>query len=79
MCTVRSWSCCCGDSRARRPARRWAALWGFPVPESPGWTATEMAQGIATGDWVPWWQLTYTGTSGIPRDPRDRGHQRPLG
>jgi molybdopterin-dependent oxidoreductase alpha subunit len=34
---------------------RLAAAWGFPVPETPGWTATEMVHHAADGDLDLFW------------------------
>ena len=45
----------CVPHVAPETARRWAALWGFPVPESPGWTATEMVAHAADGDVDLFW------------------------
>lgn len=45
----------CVPTVAPADAARWAGLWGFPVPEAPGWTATEMIAHAARGDIDAFW------------------------
>ena len=41
----------------RTTAARWAAVWGFPVPDAPGWTAAEMIEQSARGNVDLFWML----------------------
>ena len=41
----------------RATATRWAGMWGFPVPDSPGWTAAEMIEQSARGNVDLFWML----------------------
>ena len=36
---------------------RWSAIWGFPVPEVPGWTASEMVAHASDGDVDLFWMV----------------------
>jgi molybdopterin-dependent oxidoreductase alpha subunit len=36
---------------------RWSAIWGFPVPDVPGWTASEMVAHAADGDVDLFWMV----------------------
>jgi molybdopterin-dependent oxidoreductase alpha subunit len=38
-------------------AARWAGLWGFPVPQTPGWTAPEMVEHSARGEVDLFWMV----------------------
>lgn len=38
-------------------ARRWADLWGFPVPDAPGLTASEMVAASARGEIEVFWMV----------------------
>ena len=38
-------------------AARWASLWGFPVPQTPGWTAPEMVEHSARGEVDLFWMV----------------------
>ncbi len=38
-------------------AARWAEVWGFDVPDSPGWSATEMVAHAAEGDVDLFWMV----------------------
>jgi molybdopterin-dependent oxidoreductase alpha subunit len=38
-------------------AARWAGLWGFPVPQTPGWTAPEMVEHSAHGEVDLFWMV----------------------
>jgi molybdopterin-dependent oxidoreductase alpha subunit len=39
----------------RATADRWRSVWGFPVPEAPGWSAAEMVDHAARGDLDVFW------------------------
>ena len=41
----------------RATAKRWADVWGFPVPDAPGWTAAEMIDQSARGNVDLFWML----------------------
>jgi molybdopterin-dependent oxidoreductase alpha subunit len=38
-------------------AARWSGLWGFPVPHTPGWTASEMVEHSARGEVDLFWMV----------------------
>jgi molybdopterin-dependent oxidoreductase alpha subunit len=38
-------------------AARWSGLWGFPVPQTPGWTAPEMVEHSARGEVDLFWMV----------------------
>ena len=38
-------------------AARWAEVWGFPVPQTPGWTAAEMVEHSARGEVDLFWMV----------------------
>ena len=38
-------------------ASRWADVWGFPIPSTPGWTAAEMVEHAADGDVDVFWMV----------------------
>src|SRR5262245_7218530 len=38
-------------------AARWAGVWGFPVPQTPGWTASEMVDHSARGEVDLFWMV----------------------
>ena len=38
-------------------AARWAGVWGFPVPQTPGWTASEMVEHSARGEVDLFWMV----------------------
>lgn len=65
-------------------AARWAEVWGFPVPDAPGWTAGEMVDHSARGEVDLFWMvggnfLETLADSGRSREalrrPRLRVHQ----
>ena len=47
----------CAPSMERETAERWSALWKFPVPSTPGWTAVEMVDHAARGEVDLFWQV----------------------
>ncbi|MEE8542935.1 MAG: FdhF/YdeP family oxidoreductase [Gammaproteobacteria bacterium] len=65
-------------------AARWAHVWGFPVPDTPGWTATEIVEHSARGEIDLLWMLGGNFLETLPdadrssdalRRPRLRVHQ----
>ena len=63
---------------------RWANVWGFPVPDTPGWTAAEMVAHSARGEIDLFWMLGGNFLETLPdvdrssealRRPRLRVHQ----
>jgi len=65
-------------------ARRWADVWGFPVPTAPGWTTAEMVDHAAAGDVDVFWIVGGNFLETLPdrdrsrralRNPRLRIHQ----
>ena len=65
-------------------ARLWEQLWGFGVPDTPGWTATEMVRHAAEGDVDLFWMVGGNFLETLPdretskaalRRPRLRVHQ----
>jgi molybdopterin-dependent oxidoreductase alpha subunit len=65
-------------------AARWAEVWGFPVPRTPGWTAAEMIDHSANGDMDVFWIVGGNFLETLPdversrralRRPRLRIHQ----
>ena len=38
-------------------AARWADVWGFPMPSTPGWTTAEMVEHAAAGDVDVFWMV----------------------
>lgn len=65
-------------------AARWANVWGFPVPDTPGWTAAEMVEHSARGEIDLFWMLGGNFLETLPdverstdalRRPRLRVHQ----
>ena len=57
---------------------RWAGVWGFPVPDTPGWTAAEMVEHSAAGDVDLFWMLGGNFLETLPDVQRSRaGLTRP--
>jgi predicted molibdopterin-dependent oxidoreductase YjgC len=65
-------------------AARWEELWGFAVPQTPGWTATEMVDHAARGEVDVFWLVGGNFLETLPdrdksstalRTPRLRVHQ----
>ena len=65
-------------------ARSWEQLWGFHVPDAPGWTTTEMVDYAANGDVDLFWMVGGNFLETLPdrersiaalRRPRLRVHQ----
>ena len=65
-------------------AARWANVWGFPVPDTPGWTAAEIVEHSARGEIDLLWMLGGNFLETLPdvdrstdalRRPRLRVHQ----
>jgi molybdopterin-dependent oxidoreductase alpha subunit len=55
---------------APETASRWAALWGFPVPSVPGWTAGEMIDRSADGALDVFWIVGGNFLDTLPDRPR---------
>ena len=62
----------------------WEEVWKFPIPQSPGWTATEMVDHAAKGDVDVFWMVGGNFLETLPdretslaalRSPRLRVHQ----
>jgi molybdopterin-dependent oxidoreductase alpha subunit len=67
-----------------RMAARWQALWRFPVPQTPGWTTTEMVDRASRGEVGVFWLVGGNFLETLPdrakstaalRTPRLRVHQ----
>jgi molybdopterin-dependent oxidoreductase alpha subunit len=65
-------------------AQRWAEMWGFPVPQTAGWTAAEMIDHASRGEVDVFWTLGGNFLETLPdherslealRRPRLRVHQ----
>ena len=65
-------------------AARWANVWGFPVPDTPGWTAAEIVEHSSRGEIDVLWMLGGNFLETLPdvdrstdalRRPRLRVHQ----
>ncbi len=74
----------CTPKVDRETAARWANVWGFPVPDTPGWTATEIVEHSARGDIDLLWMVGGNFLETLPdidrstdalRRPRLRVHQ----
>ena len=53
-------------------AARWAEVWKFPVPTTPGWTAAEMIEHAARGDVDLFWTLGGNFLETLPDVERSR-------
>lgn len=53
-------------------AARWASVWGFPVPASPGWSATEMVAHAAEGHVDLFWIVGGNFLETLGDEPRAR-------
>jgi molybdopterin-dependent oxidoreductase alpha subunit len=59
-------------------AARWAEVWGFPVPASPGWTTAEMIEHSAAGDVDVFWLVGGNFLETMPDEQRSHAAlQRP--
>jgi molybdopterin-dependent oxidoreductase alpha subunit len=65
-------------------AQRWSQMWGFPVPQTPGWTAAEMIDHGSQGELDVFWTVGGNFLETLPdrersrealRRPRLRVHQ----
>jgi molybdopterin-dependent oxidoreductase alpha subunit len=52
--------------------RRWASLWGFPVPDMKGWTTAEMIAHAAAGDVDAFWIVGGNFLETLPDEARSR-------
>ena len=57
-------------------AERWSGVWGFPVPASPGWTATDMVARAAAGDVDFFWIVGGNFLETLPGERRTRAALR---
>jgi molybdopterin-dependent oxidoreductase alpha subunit len=53
-------------------AQRWEGLWGFPVPQTPGWTAAEMIEHASRGDVDVLWTVGGNFLETLPDAARSR-------
>jgi len=53
-------------------AARWADVWGFPVPETSGWTTAEMIDHAAAGDVDAFWIVGGNFLETLPDTDRSR-------
>ena len=53
-------------------AARWADAWGFPVPQSAGWTAAEMVDHSARGEIDVFWMVGGNFLETLPDEARSR-------
>jgi len=51
---------------------RWASVWGFPVPDAPGWTAAEMVDRAAAGEVDAFWMVGGNFLETLPDIERSR-------
>ncbi len=51
---------------------RWRDLWGFPVPDAPGWSASEMVDHAAAGDLDLFWIVGGNFLETLPDPSRSR-------
>ena len=66
----------CQPSVDAATARRWQTVWGFPVPDPPGWTATEMVARSSVGDVDLFWIVGGNFLETLPDEPRTRAALR---
>jgi predicted molibdopterin-dependent oxidoreductase YjgC len=62
----------CAPNIGRVTAERWSALWKFPIPERPGWTASEMVERAAMGDVDLFWAIGGNFLETLPDVSRSR-------
>ena len=53
-------------------AQRWAEMWGFPVPQTPGWTAAEMVDHASRGEIDVFWTVGGNFLETLPDSERSR-------
>src|SRR4029079_15588585 len=59
-------------------AARWADVWGFPIPSTPGWTTAEMVEHAAAGDVDVFWMVGGNFLETLPDvDRSSRALERP--
>ncbi len=51
---------------------RWAGVWGYPVPQVPGWTAAEQVDHSARGDVGVFWNVGGNFLETLPDEARSR-------
>ena len=51
---------------------RWAGVWGYPVPQAPGWTAAEQVDHSARGDVDVFWNVGGNFLETLPDEARSR-------
>ena len=51
---------------------RWSAVWNFPVPDAPGWTASEMVEHAARGEVDLFWNMGGNFLETLPDTLRSR-------
>lgn len=57
-------------------AGRWADVWGFPVPQTAGWTAAEMVDHSAQGEVDVFWMVGGNFLETLPDEARSRAALR---
>jgi molybdopterin-dependent oxidoreductase alpha subunit len=62
----------CLPNPDRDAATRWEALWKFPVPRTPGWTAGEMIEHASRGDVDLFWTVGGNFLETLPDAGRSR-------
>ena len=55
---------------------RWSDAWGFPVPQTPGWTAAEMVDHSARGEIDVFWMVGGNFLETLPDEERSRAALR---
>ena len=59
-----------------KTAARWSEVWGFPVPQTPGWTAAEMVEHSARGEIDVFWMVGGNFLETLPDVDRSRAALR---
>jgi molybdopterin-dependent oxidoreductase alpha subunit len=62
----------CQPNVDEQTAARWEAVWKFPVPRTPGWTAAEMIEHAAHGDVDLFWMVGGNFLETLPDAGRSR-------
>jgi predicted molibdopterin-dependent oxidoreductase YjgC len=53
-------------------AARWASVWGFPIPTSPGWSTAEIVDHASQGEVDVFWSLGGNFLETLPDESRSR-------
>jgi molybdopterin-dependent oxidoreductase alpha subunit len=57
-------------------AARWAEVWGFPVPATPGWSTAEMVEHASRGEVDVFWSVGGNFLETLPDEERSRNALR---